>query len=121
MDFFTRKADRDERLAKEASGDIDMIPSAIDGKLVVVCQQGGVHVCGYCLQQFEPDPRSPLRGIEFVPPGASEDGQNFGTRMLLHAKCVGLATRTRPNLINDRTRGHQARRALTKLLKPFSK
>ena len=120
MDFFTRKASNDERLAKEASGDMDLVISPLDGALVSVCEQGGVHVCGYCLDQFEQDARSPKRAVEFTPVGLSDDGQNFGTRLLLHAKCVRKAENRGGNLVADRVRGHQARRALTKLLKPFT-
>lgn len=115
MDFFLKKETKDEHLAKEASGDIDLIESPRDGKLVVVCQQNGVHVCGYCLGMFEDDRQSPLRGVEFVPPGASERGENWGTRILIHAKCITAAGgRGRRNLVDDRVRGHQARRFLTK-------
>ncbi len=120
MDFFTRNATKDERLAKEASGDIDMIISPRDGNLVVVCQQEGAHVCGYCLKPFEQSPASQKFGVEFCPPGASTDGQNFGTRMLLHAGCISLAGK-RTNLISDRTRGHQVKRFITQVFKSDKK
>ena len=122
MDFFTRHADRDDKLAARASGDIDMIISPRDNMLVVVAQsEDGVHTCGLCLDPFVDEATHPLRPVEFTPPGLSDDGQNFGTRILVHAKCVKPASRRRGNLVDERVRGHQARRFLTKALKPFSK
>jgi hypothetical protein len=109
-DLFIKDLSRDDHLAKNASGDIDMILSPKDGSLVVVCQEEGVHVCGYCLEQFESTPDSPKRAVEWNPGG-------FGTRMLLHASCVSPVKSYPRNLIVDRERGHQARRLLTKATK----
>jgi len=118
--FFRRKETQDERLAKEASGDMNLIESPRDGKLVAVAEQDGVGVCGYCLQPFSEDKQSPKHAVEYTPQGASERGENWGTRLLLHAGCVNKAVRRGGNLVNDRVRGHQVRRFLTKALKPFA-
>lgn len=119
FDFFFKHGSRDEQLANKASGDIDMIISPRDGALVVVGQEGGVHVC-YCKEPFVDDPGSPLRPIEYTPQDLSDDGQNFGTRILIHAKCAKVARQSKSNIIHDLVRGHQARRFLTKALKPFA-
>lgn len=119
MDFFIRKETRDDRLAKVAGDDIDLVTSPIDGHLVVVCMRDGVHVCGLCLEMFENDVKSPLRAVEYTPPGASERGENWGTRMHLHAKCTSRVASYPGNIVRDQIRGHQARRFLTKALKPF--
>jgi hypothetical protein len=114
MDFFLRGETNDADLAKAApDGDLDMVISPTDGKLVVVAQIGGVHACARCHEQFvDHDPSHPLRPVEYNPGGE-------GTRILLHAKCV----RVKPsrNILHDLVRGHQVRRFLTKALKPFSK
>src|SRR5262245_49425644 len=108
MDIFIKNASKDEELARNAvPGDLDMIISPRDGALVVVCQVEGVHVCGRCLEQFIDDRTNPDRPVEWNPP----DG--LGTRMLLHAKCVKPAKVYPGNLIQDRVRGHQAKRFVT--------
>lgn len=110
MDIFIKNASKDEDLAKNAvPGDLDMIISPKDGALVVVCQVDGVHVCGRCLEQFIEDRTHPDRPVEWNPP----DG--LGTRMLLHSKCV--KTKPTPTLIQDRVRGHQAKRFATRATK----
>ena len=109
MDIFIKNASKDEELAKNAvPGDLDMIISPKDGALVVVCQVDGVHVCGRCLEQFIDERTHPDRAVEWNPP----DG--LGTRMLLHSRCVKPA---KPHLIQERVRGHQARRFATKATK----
>ena len=105
MDYFFKNNSRDEELAKNpAPGDLDMVPSPRDGALVVVAQVNGVHVCGFCLEQFINEPSHPDRPVEWNPP----DGQ--GTRIMLHARCVNDAARVGGKLIADRERGHQLRR-----------
>lgn len=112
MDIFIRNASKDEELAKNAvPGDLDMIISPKDGALVVVCQVDGVHVCGRCLEQFVEDRTHPDRPVEWNPP----DG--LGTRMLLHSRCVKPAKVYPGNLIQDRVRGHQAKRFATRATK----
>lgn len=112
-DIFVRNASRDDHLAKNASGDIDMVISPRDQALVVVCMNNGVHVCGYCMEQFVDEPGSSLRHVEWNPGG-------HGTRIWLHAKCVSPVKSYPGNLINDRERGHQARRLLTRATKASS-
>ena len=112
MDIFTKNASKDDRLAKDAAdGDLDMVISPLDGKLVVVSQVGGVHVCGRCHEQFVDEPSHPKRPVEWNPPG----GQ--GTRMHLHACCVNPAKSYPGNLLIDRVRGHQIRRFITQATK----
>lgn len=105
MDLFIKNNSRDEELARNpAPGDLDMVISPKDGALVVVAQVNGAHVCGFCLELFERDPSNPKRPEEWNPP----DGH--GTRILLHACCIGPAGRLGGKLIADRERGHQLRR-----------
>jgi hypothetical protein len=113
MDFFLKDKEQDDALLARAApdGDLDMIISPIDGKLVVVSQINGVHSCSRCHEQFvNGDPAHADRPVEYNPGGE-------GTRILLHARCV----RVKPprNIIHNLVRGHQIRRFLTKALKPF--
>ena len=113
LQILVRQESSDDLLAQGAqtADDIDMIISPRDGKLVVVAQKEGVHVCGRCLEQFVDDPSDKRRPVEHNPGG-------YGTRIFLHAGCVS-ATRKRPNLIKQLIDRHQARRFLTKAVKPF--
>jgi hypothetical protein len=116
-----RKESQYDHLANRASGagDLDMVPSPVDGKLVVVAMDNGIHVCGSCLEPFEDEASNPRRRVEFTPPGLSADGQNHGTRIFIHAKCAKPARSYVGNLVNDVISKHQARRLLTKVTKPF--
>lgn len=101
--FFFR--DEDEKRAAQSSShmdDIDMIQSPIDGKLVVVAQSQGRHVCQMCGELFDPTD-SQLRGVE-VHIGYS--------RVLLHAKCSGQPKRSLYYRFHDNVRGVQVRRKL---------
>lgn len=121
VDFFIKKESKDEELAKKAHphGDIDMIISPVDGKLVMVAQIFGVHVCASCLpasgpiderHQFIDDPAHKQRPVEWNPP----NGQ--GTRMLIHAGCIGKAKNQGGAVYNDLVRGHQAKRFLSRAM-----
>jgi len=101
--FFFR--DEDEKRAAMSSShmdDIDMIPSTIDGKLVVVAQSEGRHVCQMCGDPFDPTD-SRLRGVE-VHIGYS--------RVLLHSVCSGKPKRSLYYRFHDNVRGVQVRRRL---------
>jgi len=115
MDFFLKGETDDALLARAAPGDIDMVISPRDGSLVVVSQVNGVHVCGRCLEQFvNGDPAHADRPVEHNPGG-------HGTRIMLHAKCVAPVKSYGRKFLDNLIRGHQARRFLTRALKPFSK
>lgn len=87
-----------------------MILSPQDGKLVVVSQVDGVHVCGRCHEQFVHDPSHKFRPVEYNCGG-------FGTRILLHACCVGVVRGRGGNFVSTVERAHQARRFITKATK----
>ena len=112
VDFFVNTSKRDEELACSAHprGDIDMIISPVDGRLVVVAQVDGVHVCGFCHRQYVNDPSHPFRPVEWNPP----DGQ--GTRLLLHSCCTGPAKSQGGSVFYDLIRGHQAKRFVTQAI-----
>ena len=120
-DYYVGNANQDEELAKKAhpNGDIDLIISPVDGRLVMVAQIFGVHVCGACSpssgpiderHQFINDPSHRQRPFEWNPP----DGQ--GTRMLIHAGCVGKAKNQGGSMLIDLVRGHQAKRFATQAM-----
>lgn len=121
-DFFQKSESADDHLGKHAQpGDIDMLISPRDGKLVVaVMSDDGVHVCGLCLKPYNNDERSRLRGVEYTPQGLSSRGENWGTRMMLHDKCIDQVKFYRGNLIADRERGHKIRRFKTKVAKALT-
>lgn len=121
-DFFIKNASRDEELAKKAHplGDIDLIVSTVDGALVMVAMIAGVHVCARCAPAsgdvtedmlFINDPTHKQRPLEWNPP----DGQ--GTRIMLHAGCIGRAKDQGGSIFHDLVRGHQAKRFATQALK----
>lgn len=120
-DFYVGNNSNDEALAKKAhpNGDIDLIISPVDGNLVIVAQLFGVHVCARCIpaegpleesMQFINDPAHKRRPVEWNPP----DGQ--GTRLLLHAACVGKAKAQAGSIYHDLVRGHQAKRFATRAM-----
>lgn len=126
VDFFSKSENRDEELARRAHphGDIDTIISPVDGALVVVSQVGGVHVCQQCFGNytddegnvgekalFVNDTSSPRRPVEW------KDPQGQGTRILLHAMCIGPAKKQGGALLFDLVRGHQAKRFATRAMK----
>lgn len=124
MDFFIKSSSNDEALAKKAhpKGDIDMILSPKDGMLVMVAQVEGVHVCAACVPSDGPvtekmlfinDPAHKQRPMEWNPP----DGQ--GTRMLIHAGCMGRAKSQGGSTYTDLVRGHQLKRFATQASKSF--
>ena len=121
VDFFMNDNRRDEVLAKKAhpNGDIDLLISPVDGKLVMVAQIFGVHVCATCApsegpvtaqMQFVNDPAHKQRPVEWNPP----DGQ--GTRLLIHAGCVGREKKQGGSSFVDLVRGHQLKRFTTQNL-----
>jgi hypothetical protein len=81
-------------------------------------------VCWQCFEQFVDDATHPLRPIEFNPGGEN-------TRFLVHSKCVEPASKALRKLVDsgvpgdtmfwDVVKGHQMRRLLTKVTKPFRK
>lgn len=121
FDIFTRKQSAEDLLANDSAsfGDIDMLISKVDGSLVPVAVENGVHVCQQCREQFVDDPSSPLRMVEFNCGGE-------GVRIGIHSKCVRNAQKA-VNKRGDRGKGagivldmaskHQARRALSSTLK----
>lgn len=113
VDFFINDSQRDEELAKRANpnGDIGLIISPSDGSLVVVAEVDGVNVCGRCQEQFVNDPSSPKRPVEW------KDPKGQGTRLLLHAKCVGSSKNQGGSVLHDLIRGHQAKRFITQVFK----
>lgn len=119
VDFFIKNNSNDEMLAKKAHprGDIDLVISPVDGKLVMVAQVDGIHVCAACMPSsgdveermlFVNDPAHKQRPVEWNPP----DGQ--GTRLQIHAGCLGRAKNQGGSLAIDLVRGHQAKRFLSK-------
>jgi hypothetical protein len=122
VDIFTNNSSRDEELASKAHpyGDIDLVVSPVDGALVVVAMIHGAHVCARCCPSSGPvseemlfvnDPAHRQRPVEWNPP----NGQ--GTRVMLHAGCIGPAKKQGGQLIIDLVRGHQAKRFATRAMK----
>ncbi|MFB3095294.1 MAG: hypothetical protein ACE10O_05505 [Candidatus Acidiferrales bacterium] len=116
FDFLFRRESADDHHQSRAASDLDLITSPKDGALVAVVQEDGVHVCWQCFEQFIESAEHKLRPVEFNPGGE-------GTRILIHSKCVKQASRGKSDgrLFWDAIRGHQRRRAVTRLSKPFEK
>ena len=114
MDLLVRRESaQDEEFANaHAADDFDMIISPKDQKLVGVAMLHGVHVCWQCFEQFIDDPTSPLRSVEYNCGG-------YGTRILLHSKCVNKAAKRGKAIILMVELAHQVKRARTVLTKPF--
>lgn len=119
LDFLFKRESADDHLANKAvAGDFNMDVSPLDGHLVGVAEVGGVRVCCYCLDPFVEDPRHKHRPVEFRLPGLSSSGQNYDTRMKIHACCAGAAQK-RPSFIQKRINAHQAARFAARAVKPI--
>lgn len=93
--------------------DTDIIHSPKDGAMVAVAQHQGVHVCWYCGDQFIPIAGHAKEGVEV-------SGGEFGTRVLLHRRCVGKKPREhRQSYIAKAVDYIQSRRFAAKATKPF--
>jgi hypothetical protein len=91
--------------------DIDTFHSPIDGAIVTVAQHQGVHVCWYCVKQFEQ--MGPMRGVEVK-------GGEWGTRIFLHAKCVGAKPGQQwGGFFRRAVDAIQSKRLIAKVTKPF--
>ncbi len=118
FDFLSRHESADDHHQSRAASDLDLVTSPKDGALVAVVQEDGVHVCWQCFEQFVDSAEHKLRPVEFNPGGQ-------GTRILIHSKCVKRASKAvhqqggSGSLFWDMIRGHQRRRAVTRLSKPF--
>lgn len=117
--IFSKDESRHDHHQSRAASDLDLITSPKDGALVGVAQEDGVHVCWHCFEQFIEMASSPKRPVEF-----NCGGQ--GTRILLHSKCVKAASKKvkaqsgdNGSLFWDMVKGHQRRRQLTRMTKPF--
>ena len=107
--------DKNEQIAKKANlaDDVDILHSEKDGAIVVVAQHDGVHICWYCFEQFEDGYNNPKRGVEVK-------GGEFGTRIMLHAKCVGKKTAEKHmNAFQAVVHNLRNRRLITRVTKPF--
>ena len=94
--------------------DVDIIYSQKDGAMVTVAQNHGVHVCWYCGDMFEHTPTSKKRGVEV------STGGEWGTRILLHAGCVGKKPREhRGGFLGRALNSIQSNRMISKVTKPF--
>jgi len=109
--------DPDEVLARGAqtATDVDIIHSPKDGAIVAVAENHGVHVCWYCFEQFEENLVSDKRAVE-------ARGGEWGTRILLHAKCVGKQKLSgNKNFFTDAIKNLQADKLIARVTRPFSK
>lgn len=118
FDFLFRRESADDHHQSRAASDLDLIQSPKDGALVAVAQEDGVHVCWQCFEQFVEQADHKERPVEFNCGGE-------GTRILIHSKCVKRASKKvhqqggNGGVFWDMIRGHQRRREVTRLSKPF--
>ena len=93
--------------------DVDILHSEKDGAMVVVAQNNGVQVCWYCGDMFEHWHGSKKRGVEVA-------GGEWGTRIMLHAMCVGKKPKeSRKSFFNQAVSSIQTNKLIAKVTKPF--
>ena len=119
FDVFSKSESAQDHHKSRSTSDLDLVTSPKDGALVAVAQEGGVHVCWQCFEQFVEMADNRLRPVEF-----NCGGQ--GTRILVHSKCVKNASRRvqaqsgdTGGVFWDMVNSHQRRRRLSRLTKPF--
>jgi len=113
MDFLFTDPNEQAARGLPTMDDVDIIHSDRDGAIVVVAEHNGVHVCWYCGDMFEP--HGDKRGVE-------TKGGEWGTRILLHQKCVGKKPREhRDNFFQKAVKSIQARKLISRVTKPFTR
>lgn len=114
MNFYFTDVNEQAARGLPTMDDVDIIHSPKDGMIVVVAQNHGVHVCWYCGDMFEDVAGHPKRGVEVA-------GGEWGTRILLHAKCVGKKPREhRQSYFSKAINSIQSKRLISKVTKPFT-